>query len=173
MKTNLSLAKKWIVSAIADIKRFLKGLEGDDFADVAFRSQFAVEKLNKSILALLGLKIQKTHEPTKILKTVLKDKDVRKFNKNSEKLIEEIINNSLLFEEESTKTRYGFYKGDEFLTAEEIYKSLDDVKQLIINLEKVISVYANIVQEVFHIPKKKLEDLNILENLKEDIMKWI
>ncbi len=56
MKTNISLAKKWIESAIADLKRFLKSLKSNDFADVAFRSQFAVEKLNKSILVLLGIK---------------------------------------------------------------------------------------------------------------------
>ena len=114
MKTNISLAEKWIISAIADIKRFLNGLKIEDFADAAFRSQFAVEKLNKSILVLLGVKIQKTHEPTKILKDVLKDKEYRKFNEKSEELIKEIITYSLIFEEEGTKTRYGFYKEDEF-----------------------------------------------------------
>jgi len=46
MKTNISLAKKWILSATSDINRILKDLETNDFADIAFRSQFAVEKLN-------------------------------------------------------------------------------------------------------------------------------
>ena len=173
MKTNISLAKKWIVSAIADIKRFLKGLEVEDFADVAFRSQFAVEKLNKSILVLLGVKIQKTHEPTKILKNVLKDKDYRTFDEKSEQLIKEIITYSLIFEEEGTKTRYGFYKEDEFLIAEEIYTSLEDIKHFIINLEKIVSIYIDIIQDVFQIPKTKFKDLKILKDLKEDIIKWI
>lgn len=173
MKTNISLAKKWIVSAIADIKRLLKGLEVEDFADVAFRSQFAVEKLNKSILVLLGVKIQKTHEPTKILKNVLKDKDYRTFDEKSEQLIKEIITYSLIFEEEGTKTRYGFYKEDEFLIAEEIYTSLEDIKHFIINLEKIVSIYIDIIQDVFQIPKTKFKDLKILKDLKEDIIKWI
>ncbi|MBA7484829.1 hypothetical protein ES707_20360 [subsurface metagenome] len=173
MKTNISLAEKWIVSAIADIKRFLNALEVEDFADVAFRSQFAVEKLNKSILVLLGVKIQKTHEPTKILKDVLKDKDYRTFDDKSEKLIKEIITFSLIFEEEGTKTRYGFYKEGEFLVAEEIYTSLEDIKHFIINLEKIISIYIDIIQDVFQIPKTEFKDLKILKDIKEDIIKWI
>ncbi|MBA7547347.1 hypothetical protein ES705_39761 [subsurface metagenome] len=173
MKTNISLAKKWIISAITDIKRFLKGIEVEDFADAAFRSQFAVEKLNKSILVLLGVKIQKTHEPTKILKDVLKDKDYRTFDEKSEELVKEIITYSLIFEEEGTKTRYGFYKEDEFLIAEEIYTSLEDIKPFIINLEKIISIYIVIIQDVFQIPKTEFKDLKILKDIKEDIIKWI
>lgn len=173
MKTNISLAIKWIVSAIADLKRFLKSLKSEDFADAAFRSQFAVEKLNKSILVLLGLKIQKTHEPTKILKDVLKDKESRKFDKKTEELINQIISYSLLFEEEGTKTRYGVYQEDELLTPEEIYIALEDVKDFIINLEKIISIYITIIQEIFQIPKTELEDLQTLKDIKEDINKWI
>jgi len=52
MKTNFSQAKSWITSAINDIKRVLIDLKLKDFSRVAFRSQFAVEKLNKMILSL-------------------------------------------------------------------------------------------------------------------------
>ncbi len=76
----------------------------------------------------MGVKIQKTHEPTKILKDILKDKESRKFDKKAKELIKKIITYSLLFEEEGTKTRYGVYKEDEFLIAEEIYTSLEDIK---------------------------------------------
>lgn len=173
MKTNISLAKKWVLSAIADLERFLKSVKTEDFADAAFRSQFAIEKLNKSILILLGVKIQKTHEPTKILKDVLKDKDSRKFDKKAEEMIKQMISYSLLFEEEGTKTRYGVYKEDEFLLAEEIYTSLEDIKHFIINLEKIISIYIDIIQDVFQIPKTEFKDLKILKDIKEDIIKWI
>ena len=173
MKTNISLAKKWVVSAIRDLERFLKSLKSEDFADAAFRSQFAIEKLNKSILVLLGVKIQKTHEPTKILKDILKDKESRKFDKIAEELIKKMITYSLLFEEEGTKTRYGVYKEDEFLIAEEIYTSLEDIKQFIINLEKIISIYITIIQDIFQIHKNELEDLQTLKDIKEDIIKWI
>ena len=148
MKTNISLAKKWIVSAIADLERFLKSLKSEDFADAAFRSQFAIEKLNKSVLVLLGLKIQKTHEPTKVLKDVLKDKDSRKFDKKAEELIKQIISYSLLFEEEGTKTRYGVYNEDELLIPEEIYITLKDIKDFIINLDNIISLYIKLIQNI-------------------------
>jgi HEPN domain-containing protein len=173
MKTNISLTKKWIESAIADLGRFLKSLESNDFADVVFRSQFAVEKLNKSILVLLGIKTQKTHEPTKILKDILKDRDIRKFDKKSEELIKKIITYSLIFEEEGTKTRYGIYKEDEFLIAEDIYNTLDSIKYFIINLEKVISIYIKLIEESFQITKNELIDLETLKEIKGEIIKWI
>lgn len=47
MKTNFSQAKSWITSAINDIKRVLIDHKLKDFSRVAFRSQFAVEKLNR------------------------------------------------------------------------------------------------------------------------------
>jgi HEPN domain-containing protein len=167
------LAKKWIESAIADLRRFLNSLESDDFADVVFRSQFAVEKLNKSIVVLLGVKTQKTHEPTKILKDILKDKDRRDFTKKEEELIKEIISNSLIFEEEGTKTRYGIYKEDEFLIAEDIYNTLESIKPFIMNLEKIVSIYLVIINEIFKIPEKELKELEKLKEIKKRMTKWI
>lgn len=172
MKTNISLAKKWILSATSDINRILKDLETNDFADIAFRSQFAVEKLNKSIIGLLGLKVQKTHEPTKILKSILKE-EYREFDKTSEELILQLITFSILFEEEGTKTRYGITQEDDFLVPEEIYKSFDDIDKFIQNLEKIITIYAKIIEDVFNIQENTLDDLKLLKNLREELIKWI
>ena len=159
--------------AASDIKRILKDLETDDFADIAFRSQFAVEKLNKSILALLGIKIQKTHEPTKILKSILKSEEHRAFDKKSEDLIIQMINYSILFEEEGTKTRYGVFIENEFLISEEIYTSFNDINKFISNLVKIISIYIKIISEVFKIRENKLDNLNLLKNLRDELIKWI
>lgn len=172
MKTNISLAKKWILSATSDINRILKDLETNDFADIAFRSQFAVEKLNKSIIGLLGLKVQKTHEPTKILKSILKE-EYREFDKTSEELILQLITFSILFEEEGTKTRCGITQENNFLVPEEIYKSFDDIDKFIQNLEKIITIYAKIIEDVFNIQENTLDDLKLLKNLREELIKWI
>ncbi len=63
MNTNHSQAESWINSAINDIKRAIKSYKARDYSDFAFRSQFAVEKINKAILSYFGLKIEKTHIP--------------------------------------------------------------------------------------------------------------
>ncbi len=76
MRTNFSQAKSWILSAIYDIKRVIYSLKRKDFADVAFRSQFAVEKFKEATLNLLGVKVEKTHTPTKILKSIILDEDI-------------------------------------------------------------------------------------------------
>ncbi len=98
---------------------------------------------------------------------------MRKFDKKAEELIKQIIAHSLIFEEEGTKTRYGVYKEDEFLIAEDIYNTIDKVKQFIINLKKVISVYIKIIEEIFQVPENELKDMETLKEMKGEINKWI
>ena len=97
MKTNFSQAKSWITSAINDIKRVLIDLKLKDFSRVAFRSQFAVEKLNKMILSLMGIKIEKIHTPSEILNKVIKDNKVLSLDEEKKDLMENIIRNSEFF----------------------------------------------------------------------------
>jgi len=67
MNTNISQGRSWVNSGIHDLKLVLSSLREKHFSIVAFRSQFAVEKLNKAILCFFGIKIEKTHFPTKII----------------------------------------------------------------------------------------------------------
>lgn len=88
-------------------------------------------------------------------------------------MIKEIVNFSLLFEEEGTKTRYGLYKDEDYITAEEIYESIEDINDFINNLEKVIITYIEIIKEVFQFPTGKMEELIKLKKISEEISKWI
>jgi len=63
MDTNYTQGRSWITSAINDIKIVLNGLKDGYYSLVAFRSQFAVEKLNKAILSFMGLKAEKSYTP--------------------------------------------------------------------------------------------------------------
>ena len=173
MKTNFTQAKSWIKSAIKDIKRVLNDLNFKDFSRVAFRSQFAVEKLNKSILNLLGIKIEKTHNPSEILKKVLLDEEVLSIDEVAKDLIKKIIRNSEFFEKQGTKTRYWIIEGDKIKFPEEIYSSFEDIKNFLVNLGNTIDIFTTLMVNTFNLSDKKFESLKALEQLKGELNKWI
>ena len=173
MKTNFTQAKSWILSAINDISRVLNSLKRKDFADVAFRSQFAVEKLNKAALNLLGVKIEKTHIPTKILKSIILDEKTLDNEDSTKENLLKIINYSGLFEDEGGKTRYGISKEEILMIPEQIYNSSEDIKQFILNLQKIVGLYLILWNETFNINEIEFKELKELKKLNKKLKKWI
>jgi len=173
MKTNFSQGKSWITSAINDIKIVLNSLKNEYYSLVAFRSQFAVEKLNKAILSIMGLKFEKTHTPTDILNEILKDEPILNIDENTEKILEKIYKYSKFFEQQGTQTRYGTIKDNKLVTAEEIYKSFEDIKSFIKNLQDIVVCYLKLLKETLNITEKEFEDLKVFESLLGDLKKWI
>lgn len=172
MKTNFTQANSWIISAINNIKRVLNSLKRKDFADVAFRSQFAVEKLNKAILSLLGVKFEKTHTPAKTLKSVIFDENIIN-NETTKKNLLKILNYSNFFEDEGTKTRYGISKGEKLTIPEHIYLSLEDVKRFILNLQEIVETYMIVLNKTFDINENEFKELKQMKKLKKKLKKWI
>ena len=173
MKTNFSQAKGWLTSAINDIKRVLSDLNLKDFSRAAFRSQFAVEKLNKTILSFMGIKIEKTHTPSEILKKVLRDESVLSLNEETKDLIKYIIRTSEFFERHGTKTRYGVIEEDKIRFPEEIYGSFKDIKSFIENLVYMINLHTILMEKTFNLSLKKFEPLKLLKGLEGELNKWI
>lgn len=173
MKTNFSQAKSWINSAFNDTKRMLNDLKLQDFSRVAFTSQFAVEKLNKALLSFLGIKVEKTHNPSEILKMVLDDEEAISVDKKTEGLIENIIRNSEFFEKQGTKTRYGIIINDKLKFPEEIYRTFDDIKDFITNLIYIINDYVTIIKDSLKLANEEFDMIQKLEELKEELKKWI
>ena len=173
MKTNFSQANSWIASAINDIKRVLNDLNLKDFSRVAFTSQFAVEKLNKAIFSLIGIKIEKTHNPSEILKEVLLDEDALSIDEKAREWMEIIIRNSEFFERQGSKTRYGIIEGDKIRFPEEIYTSVEDILNFLENLKTIINVYTLLMKETFKLSEKEFELIDVLKELGGEISKWI
>ncbi|MHA1659873.1 MAG: HEPN domain-containing protein [Promethearchaeota archaeon] len=171
MKTNFTQAKSWISSAINDMKRVLNNLKMKDFSLVAFRSQFAVEKLNNALLNLLGVKIEKTHAPSKFLESILNDEKILIIDQKTRDLLKIIINNSRRFEAEGTKTRYGIRKNAQLTFPEDIYSSFDDIKEFIINLNNIIHNHVILLKETFNITENEFEDLKQLKKLGGELNK--
>ena len=173
MRTNFSQAKSWILSAINDIKRVIYSLKRKDFADVAFRSQFAVEKFNKAALNLLGVKIEKTHTPSKILKSIIIDEEIPINEESVKENLLKIIKYSGLFEDEGVKSRYGISKEDMLMIPEQIYSSFEDIKEFILNLQKIVDLYLILWNKPFNINEIEFKELKELKKLNKKLKKWI
>ena len=172
MNTNFTQGKSWIVSAISDVKIVINGVQNEYYSLVAFRSQFAVEKLNKAILSFMGLKIEKTHTPTEILEDILNRKSALSFNLKTKKILEKILKYSKFFENEGVQTRYGIIKNNKLIIAEEIYQSFEDIKNFLINLQNIVNCYLKLIKESLNITEKDFEDLKQLESLLGELKQW-
>lgn len=173
MNTNFTQGKSWIISAISDLKIVINGVQNEYYSLVAFRSQFAVEKLNKAILSFMGLKVEKTHSPTDILEDILNRKSSLSFNLETKKILEKILKYSKFFENEGVQTRYGTIKNNKLIIAEEIYQSFEDIKNFLINLQNIVNCYLKLVKESLNITEKDFEDLKQLESLLGELKQWI
>jgi HEPN domain-containing protein len=173
MNTNFSQGKSWIISAISDLKIVISSIQNQFYSLVAFRSQFAVEKLNKAILNFMGLKVEKTHTPTDILEDVLKSTVSVIIDLETKEILEKILKYSKFFENEGTQTRYGTIKNNKLIIAEEIYHSFEDIKDFLIYLEKIVKLYLKLLKKSLNMTKEEFKDLDQLELLLGELKKWI
>ena len=172
MNTNFSQGKSWIKSAISDLKIVINSLQNDFFSLVAFRSQFAVEKLNKAILNFMGLKFEKTHTPTDILEEVLMSNSSLEIEEPTKKILKNILTYSKFFEDEGVKTRYGILENNRLITAEEIYQTFEDIKDFLKNLQNILANYLELLVKSLSMTKEKYKDLEQLESILGELKEW-
>lgn len=172
MNTNFSQAQSWIKSAISDMKIVINSLQNEFFSLVAFRSQFAVEKLNKAIINFMGLKSEKTHTPTDILEEILKNKSSFTIDQKTKKILYEILKHSKFFEIEGVQTRYGAIKDNKLIIAEEIYQSFEDIEPFLVNLQNILINYLDLLTKSLNMTKEKHKDLEQLELILGELKGW-
>ena len=173
MSTNFKQAKSWINSAISDISIILTAIKKKYFSLVAFKSQFAVEKLNKSILSFFGLKIEKIHTPSEILTEIINNQIIISNNEKTKNILKEIIGYSIFFESQGTKTRYGIVQNENLISAEEIYSKLEDVKEFIERLVAFINLYLILLKDIFNINEIDFKEIKKLKSSIRKLKKWI
>jgi len=172
MITNHTQAKGWINSSITEIVREFKGKRAKDYDDFAFRSQLAVEKLNKAILCFFGLKSEKVHTPSKIIQNVIKNEKNIKIDKQTEDILFNIINYSEFFEKQGTITRYGVSKEGVLTFPEDLYDSQEIIKDFLYNLKKILENVVIFLQDFLHFTEKDYEGLTQIKQFLGDKKKW-
>ena len=124
-------------------------------------------------MSLIGIKLEKTHNPSEILKEILTDEGVLSIDEEAKNLIKIIIRNSEFFEKQGTKTQYGIIEDDKMKFPEEIYSSFEDIKNFLVNLGNIINVYTTLMEGTFNLPEKEFEILKMLNELMGELNKWI
>ncbi|MHA1194351.1 MAG: hypothetical protein ACTSP9_19050, partial [Promethearchaeota archaeon] len=87
-------------------------------------------------------------------------------------ILKEILNHSKFFENEGVKTRYGTIQNNKLIIAEEIYHSFEDIKDFLINLEKILKLYLKLLKKSLNMTKEEFKDLDQLELLLGELKKW-
>ena len=121
----------------------------------------------------MGLKVEKTHNPTDIIEDILISKSALSFNLETKKILEKILKYSKFFENEGVQTRYGTIKNNKLIIAEEIYQSFEDIKNFLINLQNIVNCFLKLVKESLNIKEKDFENLKQLESLLGELKQWI
>ena len=132
-----------------------------------------MEKLNKALLSLLGLKIEKTHTPSEILRVIINEKEKYDINDNITEIILKLLKLSSFFENEGTKTRYGMFIEKKLVIAEELYKNFEDIKDFITYFLEMVELYLILFETVFKINEKNVQDFKKFKKYIKKLKKWV
>jgi HEPN domain-containing protein len=105
LTSNYDSTKQWFQLAYNNIKRVIRNYKQKDYADTIFRIQLSVEQLQKGLLIFLGFQFKKSHEPSKIIDSILMKTDVNLDDKIKRNL-KDISLYAKEIEKEVTFTRY-------------------------------------------------------------------
>ena len=139
----------------------------EDYAATVFRIQLSVEQLQKSVLLFLGIQFRKTHEPSRVIDSVIYDSDVEL----DEEIVENLKNLSRIakiIEKEETTTRYGIERDDEIIPPEEIYDK-KKTRHFLKSLIDILCIVASLIEE-FPSLEKPFEELKIFAKKMEVLL---
>ncbi len=122
--------------------------------------------MNKAIINILGLKVEKTHNPTKIIKKALKEKENLRLKPEGWEVLLNIVNTSEFFEKQGTITRYGLIKGEDLIFPEEIYNSKEKILDFLSKFKIILENTIIFLQDIMNFSEK---DFPVIKDLK----KWI
>jgi HEPN domain-containing protein len=138
MTTNYEATKQWLKLVYNNFDRIIRNFIVDDYAATMFRIQLSVEQLQKSLLFSLGIQFRKTHEPSRILDSILNDENY-KLDENVSENLEKLSFLAKRIEKEETATRYEIKKEGKIITPEEYYDR-GKIIAFLGNLEEIIDL---------------------------------
>lgn len=152
--------------AHSNLNRVINFYQEGDYAATVFRVQLSVEQLQKALLLFLGIQFKKTHEPSRIIDSLIYDSQID-FNDEMVDKLQEMTFYAKKIEKEETATRYGIKKDGILLMPEEYYDKektkyfLDVLTKIIKN---IISFFKNVSDlneqyDLIHIDLKKIRKL--------------
>lgn len=149
MATNVERAQDWARMAKTDIERSMKLFKLSDFSGTVLHAQLSVEKMQKSLLALAGVEVKRTHAPSRIVsETLLGNSPASiKVDEEAKKRIKDILELAVRLEAERTIPRYGIEMEEELIVPEEFYGK-ERTHELLDFAIKALLLYAEILKKL-------------------------
>lgn len=173
MTTNYEKTKQWLKLLYNNLERTVRNFKLEDYADTAFRIQLATEQLQKALLDFLGIQFRRTHEPSRIIDSIIYEKQYSNI-KLEEPILEKLKEISFFakkLEKEKSFTRYGVIKEDELITPTEYY-SKEKVLKFLTYICKIIRIIIDFFEKILELNREVIilkEYLNqIIELIKND-----
>lgn len=164
--TNFLRARKWLKMAVKDTERTLRSYSQGDYADSAFRTQFAAEKLCKSVIFILGFQFKKTHRPAQIIEKEVLTERSTKMLAGAKKILSELVTTSRYLEEQGVASRYGLEIEGSLLTPDELFNE-EKAGKMLTKLNSLLQLFVELVS-VLKIQEDELPELKeVVEKSKE------
>ena len=145
MTTNYNRTKEWLDLAFDNIETLISNYKISEYSTCVYKIQLSIEQLQKALLYLFGLQFRKTHEPSKILRSFLNNKNIQIENENI-KQIKNIVDLAEIIEREGTATRYGILKDGKLISPKKIYNKVK-TDEFLKNLKKILSIIIELFKE--------------------------
>lgn len=153
---NYKRIKEWIILSFNNIEKVCTFYEIQKYDACVFRIQLAVVQLQKSLLFLFGFQPRKSHEPSKILDSLIFKNQIQA-NKDIIKKLKDLSRLAKITEKEETSTRYDLIK-DERLIPPQILYDKSKAKEFLNVLSSFLIIYRDILIN-FSEFKKQIEVL--------------
>ena len=145
MTTNYKRTKEWLDLAFDNIKTLISNYKISEYSTCVYKIQLSIEQLQKALLYLFGLQFRKTHEPSKILRTLSNNNNIQIEEENI-KQIKNIVALAEIIEREGTATRYGIIRDEKLISPNELYNKAK-TDEFLKNLKEILSILIELFKE--------------------------
>ena len=145
MTTNYQRTKEWLNLAFDNIKTLISNYKISEYSTCVYKIQLSIEQLQKALLYLFGLHFRKTHEPSKILRTLSNNNNIQIEEENI-KQIKNVVALAEIIEREGTATRYGIIRDEKLISPNELYNKAK-TDEFLKNLKDILSILIELFKE--------------------------
>ncbi len=145
---NYKRSKEWLKLSFNNLEKVIAFYKIKEYDACVFRIQLSIEQFQKSLLFLLGFQIRKTHEPSKILDSLIYNDQIQVKKQILDKF-KKLTKLAKVIEKEETSTRYGIIRNNKLISPKKLYdktkaieflnilvKFLIVIKEILINISE-------------------------------------
>jgi len=168
---NYKRSKEWLELSFNNIKKVCTFYKIQEYDACVFRIQLAIEQLQKSLLFLFGFQPRKSHEPSKILDSLIYNDQIQA-NRDVIKKTKELSSFAKIIEKEETSTRYGLIRNERLIPPQTLYDK-SKAKEFLNVLSNFLIIFKDILINFSEFKKQIVVLEEYINKLKNNMQKKI